>query len=239
MGAAFVSYVVNLNLGAIIGAAGFRYRLYSRFGLRSGEISRIMGFSILTNWLGYLVLGGGVFTMGDIELPSGWPTPSVTLRPLGVGMWLLASGYLVLCASPRRTVRIRGVEVALPSVRLALVQIAVSSASWVTIAAVAYILLGAQVPFLTVLGVQLLAAVAVVILHIPAGLGVLEAVYLFVLRRELPTAEILSALVAFRGVYYLAPVLPAVAVYLLLESRSRHSTREPREPPAAAGRSHA
>src|SRR3546814_3851721 len=34
---ALVSYAFNLNLGALIGSVGFRYRLYSRSGVRSEE----------------------------------------------------------------------------------------------------------------------------------------------------------------------------------------------------------
>lgn len=48
----FVSYAFNLNLGSLVGAFAFRYRLYSRRGLRNGVITRVLGFSMLTNWLG-------------------------------------------------------------------------------------------------------------------------------------------------------------------------------------------
>jgi uncharacterized membrane protein YbhN (UPF0104 family) len=57
----FISYAFNLNLGALVGGVAFRYRLYSRLGLDNLTITRVLGFSMLTNWLGYVVLAGAVF----------------------------------------------------------------------------------------------------------------------------------------------------------------------------------
>ena len=54
----FVSYAFNLNLGALVGGLGFRYRLYSRQGLDDGQITRTIAFSMWTNWFGYFVLAG-------------------------------------------------------------------------------------------------------------------------------------------------------------------------------------
>ncbi|HLL18631.1 MAG TPA: YbhN family protein, partial [Rubrivivax sp.] len=69
---AFVSYAFNLNLGALVGGVAFRYRLYSRLGLASDVITRVLVLSMLTNWLGYLVLGGCVLLFAPPVLPEGW-----------------------------------------------------------------------------------------------------------------------------------------------------------------------
>ncbi len=50
----FISYAFNLNLGSLVGGVAFRYRLYSRLGLRTGVIARIMSLSMLANWMGYV-----------------------------------------------------------------------------------------------------------------------------------------------------------------------------------------
>src|SRR3546814_8126175 len=42
---ALVSYAFNLNLGALIGSVGFRYRLYSRSGVDAKNIARIVARS--------------------------------------------------------------------------------------------------------------------------------------------------------------------------------------------------
>ena len=72
----------------------------------------------------------------------------------------------------------------------------------------------------------LLAAVAGVITHIPAGLGVLEAVFVALLSHLMPQAEILAALVAYRVVYYLVPLGVAAAAYLVMEAKARQLRRQ-------------
>ena len=69
--------------------------------------------------------------------------------------------------------------------------------------------------------VLLLAAVAGVITHVPAGLGVLEAVFIALLSHKMPQAAILAALVAYRVIYYLAPLSIATMVYLVMEARAK------------------
>ncbi len=56
-----VCFAFNLNLGALVGGVALRYRLYGRFGLTASMITRILGFSLLTNWIGYSALAGAAF----------------------------------------------------------------------------------------------------------------------------------------------------------------------------------
>ncbi|MGJ7583533.1 UPF0104 family protein, partial [Variovorax sp. RHLX14] len=67
----------------------------------------------------------------------------------------------------------------------------------------------------------LVAAVAGVITHVPAGLGVLEAVFVALLAHEVPQAKLLGALLAYRGLYYLLPLVVATLGYLVTEARAR------------------
>ncbi|MGH8848914.1 MAG: lysylphosphatidylglycerol synthase transmembrane domain-containing protein, partial [Polaromonas sp.] len=80
MAVTFVSYAFNLNLGSAVGGVAFRFRLYSRLGLRNGVIARIMSLSMLTNWMGYLLLGGLVFSLQPPTLPAGWIINATHLR---------------------------------------------------------------------------------------------------------------------------------------------------------------
>ena len=72
MGVTFISYAFNLNLGSLVGGVAFRYRLYSRLGLDNNTITRVLGFSMLTNWLGYLVVAGAAFCFWPMPLPPEW-----------------------------------------------------------------------------------------------------------------------------------------------------------------------
>ena len=218
----FISYALNLNLGSLIGGAAMRYRLYSRLGLQVGQITRVMTLSMLANWIGYLFLGGLVFGFYTPELPPGWKIDSGGLQILGFMLLAIAIAYLLLCAfSPRRSFSLRGHEVHLPSARLALLQVAMGAANWLVMSTLIFLLLQQKIAFPAVAGVLLVAAVAGVIAHVPAGLGVLEAVFVALLSHDMPKHELLAALVVYRLVYYLVPLAIAAVLYLVTESRAR------------------
>jgi uncharacterized membrane protein YbhN (UPF0104 family) len=225
---AYVSYAFNLNLGAWIGAIAMRYRLYSRAGLGNARITRILGLAWTTNWLGYLSLAGIVFSIGAV--PAGWPTPPgpAGLRIAGGLMLMAAAAYVSLCGlSPRRSWRVHGHPIQLPSLRMALMQLTLAACHWLLMSTVIFVLLGNAADFPAVLTVLLISAVAVVIVHIPAGLGVIEAVFLTLLSGAVAEARLLAALMAYRAIFYLLPMLLGGMIYLALEARAhqRQSVR--------------
>ncbi|MBX3654831.1 MAG: UPF0104 family protein [Ramlibacter sp.] len=222
MGITFASYAFNLNLGSLIGGVGFRFRLYSRFGLSGGTIARVLSVSLLTNWLGYVLLAGVVFLAFPPTLPAAWPVPDAALRALGAVLVALAGAYLGLAGlSPRRSWTLRGQTLRLPGARLATLQLAMSCANWLLVAALIWVLLEGRVAFTVVLGVYLLAAIAGVVTYVPAGLGVLEAVFIALLGSQVGETRLLAALLAYRTLYYLVPLALAAVLYPWLEARSR------------------
>jgi len=87
-----------------------------------------------------------------------------------------------------------------------------------------YLLLGQQVPYATTLGVLLAASIVGVVTPIPAGLGVLEAVYLALLSGTVRQGTLMGAVLAYRALYYLLPLAGGIGLYLLLE---RHAASHP------------
>jgi glycosyltransferase 2 family protein len=223
----FISYAFNLNLGSLVGGVAFRYRLYSKLGLRTGLITRVLALSMLTNWTGYLLLGGLVFSLlPPAGLPPSWKIDSAQLRFIGLALMALAGGYLALCAfSFKRTLRLRGHAVDLPSARMAFLQLLMGAGNWLVMSGIVFVLLQQRIEFSAVVGVLLLAAIAGVVTHIPAGLGVLEAVFVTLLSHQLPRHELLAALVAYRVIYYLLPLALASALYFMLEAKAKKSQR--------------
>jgi uncharacterized membrane protein YbhN (UPF0104 family) len=219
---AFVSYAFNLNMGPLIGAMAFRFRLYSKQGLSKSTITRVLGFSVTSNWLGYALLAGILFGARALEPPPDWAIGAGALQGLGAVLVLLVCGYLGACAFSRvRRVTVRGHTVELPPWRLALLQLAASCACWMTIGVILYVLLGQQISYFTVLAVLLLAAVAAMLTHIPAGLGVLEVTFVLLLGHLLPRYELLAGVLAYRVLYYLIPLGVAALVFVWLEARTR------------------
>jgi uncharacterized membrane protein YbhN (UPF0104 family) len=220
----FVSYAFNLNFGALVGGLAFRIRLYTRQGLDAATISRVYGLSMVTNWLGYFVLAGAVCLAQPIPVPEAWSLGSGALRGLGVALLAVPLAYLGLCGlSRRRRFSLRGHTLELPSGRMAALQLVLSTLNWALIASVVYVLLRPHVQYPEALAALLAAAVAGVLTHVPAGLGVLEAVFLTLLSASIAQSPLLAALLVYRALYYLLPLALAALLYLGLELKLRPS----------------
>lgn len=221
---ALISYAFNLNLGALVGGAGIRYRLYLRAGLAGADIGRVLGFSVVTNWLGYALVAGVLFSVGAVPLPRGWELGTSGMRVFGGVLLLFGTAYLVACSRRRgRSWQLRGQALALPSLPLALLQCALGAGNWLVIAAIHMVLLRGEADYALVLGATLLAAAAAAMTHIPAGIGALEVVFLALLGATVAAPEVLAALLVYRALYYLAPLAFALAGYLLMEFGGRRA----------------
>ena len=226
MAITFVSYAFNLNLGTVVGAVAMRVRLYSRLGLDAAPITRIVGMSMLTNWLGYFLLAGLAFLGWPLKLPPDWVVGVGALRVTGAVLIAVALGYLGMCAlAKRREWTVRGHDIALPRIGLALVQLVLSTANWAVMGAIVFVLLQGQVDYPVTLGVLLIGAVAGLLSRIPAGLGVLEAVFVALLSPPASRTALIAAVLVYRAAYYWAPLAVAAALYLVMEINAKNLTR--------------
>lgn len=218
----FISYAFNLNMGSLVGGVAFRYRMYSRLGLDYATITKVITLSMLTNWLGYLLLAGVVFAIAPLDLPPSWKMSSYGLQWLGFGLLAAAALYLGLCATAKeREFSVRGHPLMLPPPRMAALQVLMSCANWMIMGTLIFVLLQGKVAWPAVLSVLLVAAVAGVITHVPAGLGVLEGVFVALLSHEVPASQLLAALLTYRALYYIGPLIAAALLYLLVEARAK------------------
>jgi len=222
LGVGLVSYAFNLNLGALVGGFGFRWRLYSKLGLRQGQMGRIIALSLVTNWSGYLLLAGIVLATRAIELPESMSLGSDVLQVLGVAMSALPVLYVVWCATARkRDLTLRHHHFRLPGARMALTQLALSTVNWSVIGAILWVLLPSGPAYGTVLATLLVAGLAGVITHVPGGLGVIEAVFIAVLGAQVAEGPLIAALLVYRALYYLLPLAIAAALHLGFEASAR------------------
>ncbi|XLY86189.1 lysylphosphatidylglycerol synthase domain-containing protein [Ectopseudomonas mendocina] len=222
MPVAMVCYAFNLNFTTWIGGVAMRYRLYMRLGLSASTVTRILSLSLLTNWAGYMALAGVIFAMRLVQLPENWGLGMTGLQLLGFALLGLVSAYVGICAfSKQRVWHLRERSITLPSLRMALLQIALGASNWALMAALIFWLLPEGAAYTSVLGVLLISCMAAVVAHIPAGLGVLEAVFLALLQHQYSQASLIAALLAYRVLYYLLPLVLASVTYLVLEKRAK------------------
>ncbi len=221
----FISYAFNLTIGSLVGGVGFRYRLYSQAGLAKGVITRIVSMSMLTNWLGYKLLAGLLFIFHPLVLPPAWHMGNHGLQWVGAALVALSGAYIFACVrmGDHRWV-VRGHELYLPPWRMALLQMGVSCLNWMLMAGIVYVLLQQKVAYTDVLTVLLVGAIAGVVAHVPAGLGVFEFIFVALLSHQVSEARLLAALLGYRAIYYIGPTLIAAVLYAVFELKAKRGT---------------
>lgn len=228
--AALASFV-GLSLGHNIGFAGLssgviRYRFYSRWGLGAGDVARMILFCGATVGLGLVILGGiALLARGDLaqEITG---LSRTAIAGLGVLCFLLTGSY-VAAAWMRARVRLRGIEVEMPPMRLALAQLVIGPLNFACVAGCLHQTLAAvlSTPYLGVASVYVIANFVGLVSHVPGGLGVIESVVTFLL----PAANIIGAVLAFRFLYFLVPLALGGILFAVAEIVFRR--RRPRPPP--------
>jgi phosphatidylglycerol lysyltransferase len=213
--ASFIGYAFSNNIGfSMLAGASVRYRLYSSWGLSALEITKVVAFCTLTLWLGFFSMGGMVFVLEPMGIPPGSHIPFHTTLPLGVLFLGILMGYIALTAFYRHPVHFRGWEIAIPSLPILFSQILVACVDWLLGGAVLYTLLPSELPlsFLNFIGVYFLAQMAGLASQVPGGLGVFETAVLMLFPHSMNATQLLGALIAFRGIYYLLPLGVATAL---------------------------
>ncbi len=205
MGAAFLAYAISHNVGfAALSGASVRYRFYSRWGISAEDLSKIVFSYSVTFWIGLFALGGVSLIVSPPPAMAGLPGDQL-VRAIG---WLLIGGvaaYLVAASLRREPIRLRRLEFPMPSLAMAMGQLALSVLDWSLAGAVIYVLLPAGVPFLAFLGAFLVAILIGMASHVPGGLGVFEGMMVLLLKPWLTAPDLLPVFVVYRAVYYLLP----------------------------------
>lgn len=222
--AAVAGFAISNSIGLFLVSAGLiRLGLYSNWGLSAAEVAGVVTFNSITFHLGLFTVGG--LMLAGAPLPESLPLPVPLLRLLGVLLLALVAAYFLMSLRHRRFVEIRRLRIPIPSLGLALGQLAISITDWVLSAAVIYVLLPADVavPFATFFGIFVLAQLAGILSQVPGGLGVFETALVLLLRRLCPTDQLVGTLLVYRAIFYL---LPLAAAALLLGAYELGRRRE-------------
>ncbi|MFN8543628.1 MAG: bifunctional lysylphosphatidylglycerol flippase/synthetase MprF [Candidatus Binatia bacterium] len=213
--AAFVAYVMSHNVGlSVLGGGAVRLRLYGTWGLSTVDIGKVVVVNGITFWLGFLGLAGLALQRGTPPLPAAIAGMPGVLHAAGLGALATVAAYVAACALRRTPIGRGDIEITLPPVPIALAQIGISTVDWMLAAAVLFVLLPPHpgLGFPAFVGAFLLSQVAGVASHVPAGLGVFESAMMACLVPFAAGPALLGALLAYRAIYYLLPLVLASLV---------------------------
>ena len=205
----FIAYSFGHTLGfsAFTGAA-IRFRLYATAGVSAVDVATISAFCSLS-------LGIGLATIAGLSL---FLSPSNATQILHMRHnWSLLAGtvllgavalYALWASLARGTLELRGWALRAPGPAIGLAQLALSVVDLSLSSAVLWSLLPAEahIGFVPFLGTYALAVIAGIVSHVPGGVGVFEAVILLTIP-GVPADALLGSLLAYRGVYYLVPLV--------------------------------
>ncbi|MBM6580425.1 UPF0104 family protein [Microvirga sp. BT689] len=203
--ASFTALSLGHNIGlAALSSGAVRYRFYSRWGLGAGEVAKVIVFCGVTVGLGLLTLGGAALLLRSrlaVEI-TGLTEPAVIA--LGLGCLAVPTIYLALSLFVRRPLRIRRWSLEIPAFRLAIGQVLIGSINFAFVAACLHQALAAvaDVAYLGVASVYVIANATALVSHVPGGLGVIESVVMYLL----PQSDLIGPLLVFRFVYFLVPL---------------------------------
>lgn len=218
---AFVGYAVSQAIGnPILTGGSVRYRLYSLWGYTPTQVGKAVLFAGVSFWLGFCTLGGVLL----LAAPPSWvPALGVPLSsPVLGGLVLLPTvAYAAVTLSRRAPIRVKGWQFDVPPRWMLPVQVGLAGGDLLLASSVVFVLLppdvGLSLPHVVV--AYLIALLAGLISHVPGGLGVFESLMLLMLTPEVAPPTVLGALLAYRGLFHLLPLVLAALAFGAYELR--------------------
>ncbi|MGY3297069.1 phosphatidylglycerol lysyltransferase [Pseudomonas sp. TE6288] len=232
----FSAFAIGNAIGlSMLSGGSVRYRLYARQGLGAAEVARMTVFASLSLGCALPPLAA-LATLSDLPAAAtalGLPAPllgGIAVAVLGAAVALVMGLYRrrlpeqpladnLLVQFGRRTLR-------LPGARLTALQLLITALDVAAAATVLYLLLPEAPPFGAFVLVYLLALAAGVLSHVPGGVGVFEAILLAAFANQLGAAPLAAALLLYRLIYVVLPLLVACVLLLANEARRLMVTQQ-------------
>ncbi|MCO7569948.1 bifunctional lysylphosphatidylglycerol flippase/synthetase MprF [Pseudomonas chlororaphis] len=232
----FTAFAIGNAIGlSLLSGGSVRYRLYARHGLGASDVAHMTLFASLS-------LGCALPPLAALATLSNLPAASAALRLpesllAGIALAILLLGAVLAVGIYRRRlpeqplrdnllVRVGRRTLRLPGRRLTFLQLIITALDVAAAATVLYLLLPEAPPFGAFLLVYLLALAAGVLSHVPGGVGVFEAILLAAFADKLGAAPLAAALLLYRLIYVVLPMLAACILLLINEAQRLFQTRQ-------------
>ncbi len=216
--ASFVSLSLAHNIGfSGLSSGAIRYRFYTRWGLSGGDVAKLVLFSGATVGLGLAVLGG-VALLTQAQMLTGLVGIGVLPLQIAGGISLAAvAGYLILTFTVHGTLTIRQWTLKMPSPRIAAAQIVVGTVNFLCVSAALHALVSSvsDATFLRVATAYVSGNLLTLMIHVPGGLGVIEAATLYLVPSR---QNLIGPLLVFRTIYYIVPLTIGLTTLAVTEA---------------------
>jgi uncharacterized membrane protein YbhN (UPF0104 family) len=219
--ASFCGFAVGncVGLGAFSGGA-VRYRLYTAAGLSPGQIARAILFISIAFGVGLGVIAALGLLLDAREVSGLLGASLAPLRAGAATVLAVAIGFLVFCALRRTPWRRGPIQIDPPDTTLVLNQLLFTAVDVLAAAATLWVLLpSVGISFFSFAAIYAAALALGVLSHIPGGLGVFELAILYTVGHNVPVNAVAAALVTYRAIYFLLPMLLSTVLLASLELR--------------------
>lgn len=224
--ASFTSFTISHNFGLSLLTGGTaRLRAYGAAGLDFADVARVTLIASGTFW-------GGVFAVTAVALLAtqhplamlGHSLPIATLHGTGLVLALAFAALFILRVRGLAVLRLGSASLPLPPPSLMAAQIGIAAFDLACASGALFVLVPHADPALigSFFLAYALAIVIALITHVPGGIGVFEAVMLALV--PLGRSDLFAALLLYRLIYYLLPLLVAGALLVGIEG---HRLRRP------------
>ncbi|MGC2275313.1 MAG: lysylphosphatidylglycerol synthase domain-containing protein, partial [Candidatus Binatus sp.] len=202
-------------------ADAVRDRVYGAVGVSPEQTARVMLFINVAFGIGLAAFAALSLMLAGNAVAHLLPISITSIRCAGAAALLAILLALLLRSWRRQSVAIGRVPIEMPSLTITLIQLVASAVDLAAAAGALWFLLPhAQIDFFSFAAVFSAAIALGVISRLPGGFGVFDVVIFLVLRRFVPANELVAALLIYRGVYFVLPLLLAAASLAGLELRS-------------------
>lgn len=228
--AGMLGFAISNNAGhAVVSGGAIRYRLYTRWRIRGGDIVKMLTISGFTYFLGC----AAIVVIGYFLIPSDIFANSSNIN-IGISalfamcLSALLAYFAMTIVFRRKSIRIGQLQFQIPSTRMALTQMILGITDSVLAGLVLYFCLipFVDIPFGIFIGLFVIAQTTGVFSQVPGGIGVFESIFLMALPDTVDKANIFGALLAYRIIYYVLPLIGVGSLFFAyerwLKARMRH-----------------
>ena len=217
-----------IGFGTLTGGA-VRERVYGAVGLRTEQIDRITLFIDVGFGVGLPMFAAGSTLLAGSALARLLSISTILLDLIAATLLvalvsLVVSGVL----QRRRLAIISGLSIAMPAPTVALFQFVLTQLDLLGASAALWVLMPAtSIGFFSFAAIVAVAIGLGVISRIPGGLGVFDTIVFLSLAGHVPHNKLAGALLIYRGVYFLLPLVLAAGSLAAFEMSRDSGARAP------------